>query len=390
MERLYSSVMYSAEKSLTYKNAAKKIQKGFRDLHYSMKEKKAALIIERFFIWVQDEVEREIERRKKKKMLKRQKDRTKQNVAEDNILDGVWDETVGTVSRSATPVEANKEERNVHKSEKIKVENQKSSRGRQRSGDGSPKKSRSNSVKRSASRGRQTAQDPKGANEKPRSSIRRSASRGRQTSDNPIDANIKKPRSSSVRRSSSRPRQATNPSKQASPTKSRTNSIRSSRRFDSPVRSNSVNRRVRVRHPSPTKSITYKDTDPAVDLDFDDASSEVSGLTNPTLTPRYKGSKKSISNRSLDDELDAAWKETSQKVLGQEKPSLKSAQGDSDNSSKENSISPPKLRRDPTVNSLSPGKPARHPLSPAKSSARSKADTIDLSIEPPGNEPPRL
>jgi len=95
MERLYSSVMYSAEKSLTYKNAAKKIQKGFRDLHYSMKEKKAALIIERFFIWVQDEVEREIERRKKKKMLKRQKDRTKQNVAEDNILDGVWDETEG-------------------------------------------------------------------------------------------------------------------------------------------------------------------------------------------------------------------------------------------------------------------------------------------------------
>ncbi len=147
MERLFSAIMYSAQKALTYKNSAKKIQKGYRQMNYSTKEKKAALVIERFFIWVRSEVEREIERREKLKKLKRSKQRAKQNDSDNHLLENVWDKTLRQTkptrtSRTTTRFEGSN---SSYKNLGDKVRSISPSKSRSPSRSSSPIKSRFNS-----------------------------------------------------------------------------------------------------------------------------------------------------------------------------------------------------------------------------------------------------
>lgn len=72
MERLFSAMIYSSQISLSQRIAARKIQNAVREFRVRMVRKRAAIVIERFFIWVRAEVEREIERREKVRIRKRQ------------------------------------------------------------------------------------------------------------------------------------------------------------------------------------------------------------------------------------------------------------------------------------------------------------------------------
>ena len=58
------------------------------------KEKKAALTIERFFVYVKDEVDREIRRREMKRLAKEKKRREQRRRSEENLLEKVWTNTV--------------------------------------------------------------------------------------------------------------------------------------------------------------------------------------------------------------------------------------------------------------------------------------------------------
>jgi len=91
MERLFATMVYSAQIALCQKIAARKIQTAFRIHYQEGKEKAAALVIERFFIWVRTEVEREIERREKAKLRKKRRERTKR-MEEDELLDNVYND----------------------------------------------------------------------------------------------------------------------------------------------------------------------------------------------------------------------------------------------------------------------------------------------------------
>ena len=122
MERLFSAIIYSAQMSLVQKNSAKKIQTCFRSMHYSLAEKKAALVIERFFIWVRSEVEKEIQRREKMKMLKRKKKRSKkaklneklnESRQQDDFLENVFEETLESASRAGTISGVDKEKNHL-------------------------------------------------------------------------------------------------------------------------------------------------------------------------------------------------------------------------------------------------------------------------------------
>jgi hypothetical protein len=77
------------------RNASKRIQFWWRIVLDWMKEKKAALTIERFFIHVRREVDREILRREqKKKQAKKEKRRKSRKESEETILERVWLNTV--------------------------------------------------------------------------------------------------------------------------------------------------------------------------------------------------------------------------------------------------------------------------------------------------------
>jgi len=102
MERLFSTMVYAAQLSLSQKMAARKIQEAFRQHYQRLKERRAALIIERFFIWVRSEVEREIERREKEKMRKRAKQRTKKKKEDDHLLEDVYKSVENTPGRGRT------------------------------------------------------------------------------------------------------------------------------------------------------------------------------------------------------------------------------------------------------------------------------------------------
>lgn len=91
MERLYLVVIHGAQDALTQNIAARKIQTAFRSVYQQSKEKRAALIIERFFIWVRAEVEREIERRERQLTRKKQKQQLTNTVIIDDegqLLEG--------------------------------------------------------------------------------------------------------------------------------------------------------------------------------------------------------------------------------------------------------------------------------------------------------------
>lgn len=93
MERLYLVVIHGAQNALTQNIAARKIQTAFRGVFQKSKEKHAALVIERFFIWVRAEVEREIERRERQMTRKKQRQQLSNTVIiddDDNLLEGAF------------------------------------------------------------------------------------------------------------------------------------------------------------------------------------------------------------------------------------------------------------------------------------------------------------
>ena len=250
MERLIATIMNSNTTSLAQQISAKRIQRWYRRIG-PMREKRAALIIERFFIWVRAEVEREIERRERAKLRKKQKKQRKKKVARDDILDDVWDSTVEKKgrtredkqrSRSKSKVEATKRERSSSRVEKSR---------RERS---------SSRVETDRSR---------------RGSSRTPSKKGDK---------VKIKRSPSVRRRK-------DPS--ASP------SVRNKSRNASEGNS--------VIPPAHTVQMRRRAED--------DAETYVSGLTNPTalLTPQASSAGKKTKHMQaadLDDELEAVWKDT--------------------------------------------------------------------------------
>ena len=103
MERLFRAMVYSAQLALSQRIAARKIQDAFRDFSRRTKEKKAALVIERFFIWVRGEVEREIERRARQRIRKKQQLRKEKKQKEEALLEKAYkaaSKNVKTSSRS--------------------------------------------------------------------------------------------------------------------------------------------------------------------------------------------------------------------------------------------------------------------------------------------------
>mmetsp|Transcript_561 Transcript_561/g.989 ORF Transcript_561/g.989 Transcript_561/m.989 type:complete len:1946 (-) Transcript_561:923-6760(-) len=99
MERLFRAMIYAAQQGLSQKIAARTIQRGFREHNLRAKQKHAALVIERFFIWVRAEVEREIERRERQRIKKRRGRSRSKNDAPNNNND-MLDDAYNTVSKS--------------------------------------------------------------------------------------------------------------------------------------------------------------------------------------------------------------------------------------------------------------------------------------------------
>jgi len=104
--------------SLSTRLASKRIQRWYRARISFGEEKKAALIIERFFIWVRREVEEEIERREKIKLVKRKKQRRRRNDEEDTLLESVWNGTLGDLGGKS--ISGNKREKGKSKGRRKK------------------------------------------------------------------------------------------------------------------------------------------------------------------------------------------------------------------------------------------------------------------------------
>ena len=89
------ALVKSRVEEMRERNASKRIQFWWRIVLDWMKEKKAALTIERFFIHVREEVDREILRREKKKSSKKEKRRRKRRESsEEHLLERAWLNTV--------------------------------------------------------------------------------------------------------------------------------------------------------------------------------------------------------------------------------------------------------------------------------------------------------
>jgi len=87
-ECMVSILIAAAANSLRVRNAAGKIQHWWMAEMWQRREKRAALVIERFFIYVKKEVEKEIKALKKKKKAKRRQRKMKQS--DDYILERAW------------------------------------------------------------------------------------------------------------------------------------------------------------------------------------------------------------------------------------------------------------------------------------------------------------
>ena len=89
------ALILSRVEEMRERNASKRIQFWWRIVLDWTKEKKAALTIERFFIHVREEVDREILRREKKKSSKKEKRRRKRRESsEEHLLERAWLNTV--------------------------------------------------------------------------------------------------------------------------------------------------------------------------------------------------------------------------------------------------------------------------------------------------------
>jgi len=87
-ECMVSILIAAAANSLRVRNAAGKIQHWWMAEMWQRREKRAALVIERFFIYVKKEVEKEVKALKKKKKAKRRQRKMKQS--DDYILERAW------------------------------------------------------------------------------------------------------------------------------------------------------------------------------------------------------------------------------------------------------------------------------------------------------------
>lgn len=88
------AVTESAALALRERNAAKRVQFWWRIVLDWTKEKKAALTIERFFIHVREEVDREIVRRERRKNMKKEKRRQQRRESDEKMLERAWLNTV--------------------------------------------------------------------------------------------------------------------------------------------------------------------------------------------------------------------------------------------------------------------------------------------------------
>lgn len=79
---------------LRERNAAKRIQFWWRIVLDWTKEKKAALTIERFFIHVREEVDREIRLRERRRLIKKERRRQKRRESDEKMLERAWLNTV--------------------------------------------------------------------------------------------------------------------------------------------------------------------------------------------------------------------------------------------------------------------------------------------------------
>ena len=98
-ECMVSILIAAAANSLRVRNAAGKIQHWWMAEMWQRREKRAALVIERFFIYVKKEVEKEIKALKKKKKAKRRQRKMKQS--DDYILERAW---LGVADNAAAPM----------------------------------------------------------------------------------------------------------------------------------------------------------------------------------------------------------------------------------------------------------------------------------------------
>ncbi len=87
-ECMVSILIAAAANSLRVRNAAIKLQMWWLEEMWIKREKEAALIIERFFIYVKKEVEKEVKALKKKKKERRRRRKMKQT--DDYILERAW------------------------------------------------------------------------------------------------------------------------------------------------------------------------------------------------------------------------------------------------------------------------------------------------------------
>jgi hypothetical protein len=96
---MISILISAAATSLRMRNAAARIQRWWSEELFGRKQKHAALVIERFFIYVKKEVEKEVKALKKKKKERRM--RRKMRQSDDWILERAWLNTIEDTSAVA-------------------------------------------------------------------------------------------------------------------------------------------------------------------------------------------------------------------------------------------------------------------------------------------------
>jgi len=131
-ERYAILAVNAAATGTRMKIAACKIQRCWRHCSRTEQEKNAALVIERFFISVKEEVDREMARIELSQKEKRQKRRRKKNEHEDKLLERVWLNTVhesddrkGSIdkTRNRSASKKNEEARRERKVKKVEASN---------------------------------------------------------------------------------------------------------------------------------------------------------------------------------------------------------------------------------------------------------------------------
>jgi len=94
LKSVVSVLRFSSSLSMRRKIGCKVIQNFWRTIIQRRCEKKAALIIERFFITVKEEVDKEIRRRERNREKKRERRRRKKKEEDEMLLERIWLNTV--------------------------------------------------------------------------------------------------------------------------------------------------------------------------------------------------------------------------------------------------------------------------------------------------------